>query len=181
MHRIRVAAADLPSVGVALESVVTMARHIFRRFIRGAVAAIFLATSAALLPATAGAAELSDYLWQQRPLLVFAPTDSDPRLAETMRRIDASRCDFTDRDMVLGQILTEGASTLDGDVVGTGQAQRLRSEFGIGANAFSVVLIGKDGGEKWRVNDVPNLQAIYAVIDGMPMRGREMSADPGRC
>jgi len=44
-----------------------------------------------------------------------------------------------------------------------------------------VALIGKDGGENLRINDVPDLQTVYAVIDGMPMRGREMSADPGRC
>ena len=133
------------------------------------------------MPARAAAAELSDYLWQSRPLLVFAPTGNDPRLVETMRRIEASRCDFADRDMVLGRIVADGTSTLDGDVVDTSQSQRLRSEFGIGANSFSVVLIGKDGGEKLRVNDVPDLQTIYAVIDGMPMRGRELSADPGRC
>ena len=133
------------------------------------------------MPARAAAAELSDYLWQSRPLLVFAPTGNDPRLVETMRRIEASRCDFADRDMVLGRIVADGTSTLDGNVVDTDQAQRLRSEFGIGATGFSVVLIGKDGGEKLRVNDVPELPAIYAVIDDMPMRGSEMSADPGRC
>ncbi len=136
---------------------------------------------AVLMPARATAAELSDYLWQSRPLLVFAPTGNDPRLTETMRRIEASRCDFADRDMVLGRIVADGASTLDGQVVDTNAAQRLASQFGIGPNSFSVVLIGKDGGEKLRVNDVPDLQAIYAVIDGMPMRGREMGADPGRC
>ena len=133
------------------------------------------------MPAQAMAAELSDYLWQRRPLLLFAPTDSDQRLVETMRRIEASRCDFADRDMVLGRIVAEGTSTLDGDVVGIDQAQQLLSEFGIGTNSFGVVLIGKDGGEKLRVNDVPDLQAIYAVIDGMPMRGREVNADPGGC
>ncbi len=142
---------------------------------------IFLATSAVLMPARAVAAELSDYLWQRRPLLLFAPTDSDPRLVETMRRIEATRCDFVDRDMVLGRIATDGTGTLDGDVVDTNQARQLFSQFGISTNGFGVVLIGKDGGEKLRVNDVPDLQAIYAVIDGMPMRGREMSADPGRC
>jgi hypothetical protein len=133
------------------------------------------------MPAQAMAAELSDYLWQRRPLLLFAPTDSDQRLVETMRRIEASRCDFADRDMVLGRIVAEGTSTLDGDVVGIDQAQQLLSEFGIGTNSFGVVLIGKDGGKKLRVNDVPDLQAIYAVIDGMPMRGREVNADPGGC
>ena len=46
---------------------------------------------------------------------------------------------------------------------------------------FSVLLIGKDGGEKLRVNEVPDLQAIYAVVDAMPMRSREMTANPSRC
>ena len=127
------------------------------------------------------AAELSDYLWQRRPLLLFAPADSDPRLVETMRRVDASRCDFVDRDIVLGRIVSEGTSTLGGHVVDTNQARRLLAEFGIGADSFSVVLIGKDGGEKLRVANVPDLQAIYAVIDGMPMRARETSTNPPLC
>ena len=143
--------------------------------------AVVLVAGAALMPARAVAAELGDYLWVGRPLLLFAPTDSDPRLVETVRRIEASRCDFVDRDMVLGRIVTQGASTLDGHVVGTNQAQRLISKFGISTDSFSVVLIGKDGGEKLRVADVPDLQAIYAVIDGMPMRARETSANPSRC
>ncbi len=75
----------------------------------------------------------------------------------------------------------EDTSTLDSHVVDARQARQLLSEFGISPNGFSVVLIGNDGGEKLRVNDVPDLQTVYAVIDGMPMRGREMSADPARC
>ncbi|MCX6484907.1 MAG: DUF4174 domain-containing protein [Mycobacterium sp.] len=140
-----------------------------------------MTSAAALGPAQAMAAELSDYLWQRRPLLLFAPADSDPRLVETMRRIDTSRCDFVDRDIVLGRIVTDGTSTLDGHVVDTNQARRLVSEFGVGADSFSAVLIGKDGSVKLRVADVPDIQAIYAVIDGMPMRARETSANPRRC
>ena len=152
------------------------------QFIRSTLTVVFLLTCAAALgPAQAMAAELSDYRWERRPLLLFAPTESDPRLVDTMRRIEASRCDFVDRDMVLGRIVTEGTSTLDGHVVDSTQAQRLVSEFGIGAGSFSVVLIGKDGGEKLRVAGVPDLQAIYAVIDGMPMRARETSTNPRAC
>ena len=155
---------------------------LLRHFVRNTFTVIFLVISAAALgPAQATAAELSDYLWQRRPLLLFAPSESDPRLLETMRRIAASRCDFVDRDMVLGRIVTEGTSTLDGNVVDTNQARRLFSDFGIGADSFSVVLIGKDGGEKLRVADIPDLQSIYAVIDGMPMRARETGASPSRC
>ena len=61
------------------------------------------------------------------------------------------------------------------------EARRLANQFAIGDDAFSVVLVGKDGGEKLRVDEVPDLQSVYAVVDGMPMRSREMGADPGRC
>jgi hypothetical protein len=152
-----------------------------RRFRSSALTLIVLAISAALGSANAAAAELSDYRWERRPLLLFAPTDNDPRLIETLSRIEASRCDFVDRDMVIGQVVTEGRSTLDGQVINADESQRLAKQYAIGENTFSVLLIGKDGGEKLRVNEVPDLQAIYAVIDGMPMRSREMSANPGRC
>ena len=148
---------------------------------RLALVLMVLITGMALGSATAAAAELGDYLWERRPLLVFAPTDSDPRLVETLSRIESSRCDFGDRDMVLGLVVNEGSSTLDGQEVNPEEAQRLRDQYAIGESAFSVVLIGKDGGQKLRVDEVPDLSAIYDLIDGMPMRSRETSANPSRC
>ncbi|TQR87427.1 DUF4174 domain-containing protein [Mycobacterium hodleri] len=153
-----------------------------KRGVRGmALMLVVLVMSTVLGSATAMAAELSDYRWESRPLLVFAPEASDPRLVETLKRIDATRCDFTGRDMVLGVVVAEGDSTLDGQAVDADESRRLMDQFAIGDNAFSVVLIGKDGGEKFRVNGVPDLRTIYAVVDGMPMRSREMGADPGSC
>ena len=83
--------------------------------------------------------------------------------------------------MVIGPVVSKGNSTLDGQAINADESRRLVNQYAIGENAFSVVLIGKDGGEKLRVDEVPDLQAIYAVIDGMPMRSREMSANPSRC
>ncbi len=142
---------------------------------------VALVMSTALGTGTAMATELGDYRWERRPLLLFAPTNSDPRLLETLRRIEASRCDFTGRDMVIGVVVAEGSSALDGQVISGDESRGLANQYGIGENAFSVVLIGKDGGEKLRVNQVPDLRAVYAVVDGMPMRSREMGADPSRC
>jgi hypothetical protein len=142
---------------------------------------IVLVAFTVLGPAKAAAAEIGDYQWERRPLLLFAPTDRDPRLFETLSRIEASRCDFLDRDMVIGLVVREGQSTLDGQVMNADESQRLVEHYAIGENTFSALLIGKDGGEKLRVNEVPDLQAIYSVIDGMPMRSREMSARPSRC
>lgn len=152
------------------------------RIVRGlALMLLVFVAGTGLGSGTALAAELGDYRWERRPLLVFSPTERDPRLAETLSRIEATRCDFASRDMVLGRVVTKGASTLDGQVVDAEQSQRLRDQFAIDENAFAVVLIGKDGGEKRRLGEIPDLQAIYALIDGMPMRSREMGAEPGGC
>ncbi|NVN51979.1 DUF4174 domain-containing protein [Mycolicibacterium hippocampi] len=152
-----------------------------RRAYRSVLMLIVLLASAAFGSATAVAAELSDHLWEHRPLLVFAPADRDPRLVETLSRIEASRCEFVDRDMVIGLVVTEGTSTLDGQVINADESQRLANQYAISENAFSVLLIGKDGGEKLRVNEVPDLRTIYAVVDGMPMRSGEMSTNPSGC
>lgn len=160
-----------------VESTMTKTRSIRRL----AFVLIALMTSTALGPATARAAELGDYRWERRPLLVFAPTDGDPRLVETLSRIETSHCDFSGRDMVLGLVVTEGNSTLDGQAINVDESRKLFNQYRIGDNAFGVVLIGKDGGEKLRVDEVPDLRTVYAVIDGMPMRSREISDDPSRC
>ena len=156
-----------------------MAAHLGVR--RCVLLLVLVVASAALGSGTAAAAGLDDYRWERRPLLVFAPTDADPRLTETLNRIEATRCAFEGRDMVLGRILTTGTSTLDGQAIDAGERQRLVTRFGVGADEFAVLLIGKDGGEKLRFTDVPDLQAIYTVIDGMPMRQGEMRTDTGGC
>lgn len=83
--------------------------------------------------------------------------------------------------LILAGLVAEGTSTLGGHVVDADQSRRLADEYAIGADDFTVVLIGKDGGEKLRINEVPDLRSVYAVIDGMPMRSREMAVDPGEC
>lgn len=83
--------------------------------------------------------------------------------------------------MVLAVVLTGGSSTLDGAAMDPGESQRLRQRYAVTPDAFTVVLVGKDGGEKWRTDDVPDLKVVYSVIDGMPMRSRETSSDAGGC
>lgn len=168
-----------PTERQSVESATTMVNK--RSVQRFALMLVVLVTSSVLGSASAMAAELGDYRWESRPLLLFAPSDNDPRLAETLSRIDATRCDFDGRDMVIGVVVAEGTTTLDGQLIGAAESRQLVDQYAIADDAFTVLLIGKDGGEKLRINGVPDLQTIYGVIDGMPMRSREMGADPNRC
>jgi hypothetical protein len=51
----------------------------------------------------------------------------------------------------------------------------LRDRLSARVGKFTVVLIGKDGGEKLRRSDEVDLGEIFSLIDSMPMRQRERS------
>ncbi|WP_260761225.1 DUF4174 domain-containing protein [Mycobacterium sp. SMC-4] len=78
-------------------------------------------------------------------------------------------------------VVRDGNSSLDGHTMDAAEAQRLVARYAIDTEGFTALLIGKDGGEKRRIDGVPDLRAIYAVIDGMPMRSSEMNSAASRC
>ena len=127
------------------------------------------------------AAQMSDYIWQNRPLLLFAPSVEDSRLQRTSDNLQRRRCELDDRHMIIGVILAQGQSRLDDQPLSASDAVALRERYAIDRDQFAAILIGKDGSEKYRRYDVPELDGIFALIDGMPMRQDEMSQNPVDC
>jgi hypothetical protein len=137
----------------------------------------------ALLGAAADvpAAQVSEYLWQNRPLLLFAPSIADSRLQQTRHNLQRRRCELDDRNMIIGVILEQGQSRLDEQPISPSDSSALRKRYAIDRDQFAAILIGKDGSEKYRLYDIPELDDIFALIDGMPMRQNEMSQNPVDC
>jgi len=50
----------------------------------------------------------------------------------------------------------------------------LHTEYAIKPNQFAIILIGKDGGEKFRSLSAVKRETIFSLIDTMPMRKAEM-------
>ncbi len=124
-------------------------------------------------------AQLSDFKWKNRPLLIFAPDQQDPSLQKIRLALEQRSCDLDDRDMVIGIYLTQGRSSFDGHGISARDASTIRRRFGIHYDAFAVLLIGKDGSEKLRSYEIPELNSVFALIDQMPMRRNEMSGSRG--
>ena len=124
---------------------------------------------------------LDDYRWDSRLLLVFAPTEDDERYRRTKALVESERCEVENRDLVVGWFPLSGPLRLGGKDFDHGEAVRLRGTLGLGDDAFAVLLIGKDGGEKHRTAEIPDLADIFALIDGMPMRRAEMAAGKRNC
>ena len=114
-------------------------------------------------------------------LLVFAPSDQDPRYAATRLEAQAAACQIQDRDLVIAWLPLGGPSHLGDRPLAADAQQRLRERYRIGTDDFVVVLIGKDGGEKDRSEDIPDLKGIFSLIDSMPMRQSEMAERPADC
>ena len=105
-------------------------------------------------------AELNQFLWESRPLVVFADSSSDPRFIQQMDFINGSIEDLAERDVI---VLT------DTDPNQKGSLRRKLNPRG-----FMLVLIGKDGTIYLRKPFPWDAREISRVIDKMPMRQQEI-------
>lgn len=140
---------------------------------------LFLATLM-VLAMPAQAAPLSPYAWEKRPLLVFAPSAGTQALADQRTLLAKVRDSALERDMAVLEIVGgEGGpqASLGTAPEGVTNAD-LRSAYDVPTGAFAIILVGKDGGEKARWTDVVRPDIIFARIDRMPMRQREMQREP---
>jgi hypothetical protein len=114
------------------------------------------------------------YQWQNRLLLIFAPSGDYPAyrfLADELRR---QQDGVYDRDVLVFSLLEKGQSRLGDDRLDQATGEALRRRFSIKQGTFAVILIGKDGGEKLSREEGTTLREIFRLIDTMPIRQREM-------
>jgi hypothetical protein len=117
---------------------------------------------------------LKQYQWQNRLLFLFATSAEDPAFQSLSREVDQNLDGIRDRDLLVFRVLSEGLSLLGPQEISPEEAARLRRRFGISPGAFTVVLVGKDGGVKLKRSGQIALSDIFGLIDSMPMRRREM-------
>jgi hypothetical protein len=134
-----------------------------------------LLTTLLALPVTAQPRiEFKDYLWENRPLLLFIPSSDEPAYLSIINRLNLEQDQIQDRDMVIIEVFASGVVRKNTEGVQDTSATELRRRFGVSAEAFTAILIGKDGGVKLRQTGQLDLAQIFALIDSMPMRQQEM-------
>jgi hypothetical protein len=70
--------------------------------------------------------KLSDYQWQHRILLVFAPSTDSSQYRQQMQVWQADMAGADDRDLKLVQILGTGESQVDGRSLSSASVEKLR-------------------------------------------------------
>ncbi len=117
-----------------------------------------------------------------RPLLVFASSAADLRLARQQAILDQDADDMMDRNVLMVPMPFTPASLskvplpLDTPyaLLPPSQVAEGRKRFHVAPGAFVVILLGEDGGEKLRSSAPVEAERLNALIDTMPTRRREM-------
>ena len=117
---------------------------------------------------------LADYQWKNRLLLVFSPSASEPSYRELEKNLQQFRAELKDRDLLVFHIICAEDAVHHTHAFSPEAVRSLRQRYAVSDNNPTLILIGKDGGEKARQIGEFDLQALFARIDAMPMRQREM-------
>jgi hypothetical protein len=118
-------------------------------------------------PVEAAGVALDDFLWLNRPLVVFASTPADPAFRQQMDLLAARWQELADRDVVV---------IVDTDPSAMSDARRV-----LRPRAFMLVLMDKDGSVAQRKPAPWDVREITRAIDKMPSRREEIRVQqPGR-
>ena len=83
--------------------------------------------------------------------------------------------------MLVGYLTPDDSSYIGDAELNNDGVTELRDRLRLAATEFQVLLIGKDGGVKARYKEPPLLAEVFALVDGMPMRRREIRSQSGPC
>lgn len=115
------------------------------------------------------------YWWQKRVIIVFAPSETSPLLTKQRHIFDANHEGIKERDIVSWVIVKDETAIVDKRHQPHMPSSRFYHHFNIHDDAYTVILIGKDGIEKLRHHEtVLSADQLFALIDSMPMRKKEI-------
>ena len=117
---------------------------------------------------------IEDYRWENRLLLIFSPTITNTQFDDMYKAIQRSQPEVDDRDLKIMYLIEKGQSSVEGENINVETANAIREKYVVRDGNVSVILIGKDGGEKLRQRSDFNLNEIFKRIDQMPMRKAEL-------
>lgn len=115
---------------------------------------------------------LTKHRWKDRLILVFSNTSGNPSAVEQLARFKDEMKGMEERDLLVYCITPKRVIGPKGESEMT--ADWFYKYYKVGKDEFNVILIGKDGGEKLRSEELIPPEKIFELIDTMPMRRAEM-------
>ena len=117
---------------------------------------------------------LERYTWQNRLLLIFAPSAEDSRLRQQQEILASNADGLLDRDLVILRLLPDSEPRIDNQPAGGVDSASIYRDFAVEPGDFRLLLVGKDGTLKLSSDSPVPTARLFDLIDSMPMRQWEM-------
>ncbi len=126
------------------------------------------------------AQNLKQFKWENRILLVFSDKKENEIYKEQLQELSENEEGLAERKLLLFEVVEEEYRKTHFDNANAGSSkwlitENLRKKFNAENERFKVVLIGLDGRVKRTTNKLFEKEALFGLIDSMPMRIQEMS------
>lgn len=103
---------------------------------------------------------------QPRKILLFYNDNGKEQWKAQQQVLEAARNDVTERDITVISMPFSSQNA--------GEWKKWKVD---ASEAFTFILVGRDGGEKLRSNELVKTDKLFGLIDSMPMRKREMKSE----
>lgn len=114
-----------------------------------------------LAPRSTEGLTLEEFLWVARPIIIFADTPADPRVAEQLALLAERPAALLERDVVI--------------LVDTDPEARTAIRTALRPRGFSIVVLAKDGTVGMRRPALRDVREIVRAIDNFQLRQEELS------
>ena len=119
------------------------------------------------------AQDLSKHKWENRLILLITDDENNSTFKSQIAEFRKDLPGLEERKIIIYQVFPgEYKTGLNSD--NKKKPARLYNDYKKTGSGFEVVLLGLDGGIKLQQNKLLQLEKLYATIDVMPMRRREI-------
>lgn len=113
---------------------------------------------------------IKKHLWKDRVLIIESENTRNELYQQQIRALKNDAKGLKERKLVIYSYFNNGYTRGFSQVIKSYQTKKKRKD----KNDFSITLIGLDGGKKLRQKSMLAKEKLFAIIDGMPMRRREL-------
>ncbi|XLS29856.1 DUF4174 domain-containing protein [Flavobacteriaceae bacterium M23B6Z8] len=118
------------------------------------------------------AQDLSKHQWKHRIVLLISNENSNPDLQKQLNAFKNQHDELEERKLIVYRVTPHSYKTLNDEE--WKKSSSLYDTYKNNDEAFKLVLIGLDGSTKTQKNHFLSCEDLFAIIDAMPMRQREI-------
>lgn len=116
---------------------------------------------------------LKSLQWKNRVVIIYSNQSNDVDYQNQFALLKEQEEELVERDVIVLSVFEEGRKA-GGASLAKGWGKPIYEQYFSSDNNFQLILIGKDGGLKFKNSQITNIQELIEVIDRMPMRKAEM-------